>query len=131
MAYRWVEHTAELELEIDARDREGVFADALHAMAELLADEGSGDCVSREVSVAGGEPGALLVGWLDELAYLAETGDLIPEELERIELSDGRLTASVRCRVRRLRHLVKAATYHRLAFKQSDGPLRARVVLDV
>ena len=131
MAYRWVEHTAELELEIDARDREGVFADALRAMAELLADEGYGDYVSREVSVEGGEPGALLVGWLDELVYLAETEDLIPDELEGIELSDGRLTASVRCHVGRPRHLVKAATYHRLVFKQSDGRLRATVVLDV
>ena len=131
MGYRWVEHTAELELEIDARDRESVFADALRALAELLADDGHGNRVSRDVVVEGREPGVLLVGWLDELVYLAETEDLIPEDVERIELSEAGLSASVRCHVGRPRHLVKAATYHRLAFKPSDGRFYARVVLDV
>jgi SHS2 domain-containing protein len=63
--------------------------------------------------------------------YLAETEDLFPEAVERIELSEGRLSATVRLRVGRPRHLVKAATYHRLACKHSDGRFRARVVLDV
>ena len=40
--YRWVEHTAELQLEIDAPEEEAVFADALAALAELLEDGGGG-----------------------------------------------------------------------------------------
>jgi len=79
----------------------------------------------------GRERSALLVGWLDELVYLAETEDLVPEEAGRIELGKDGLRASVRCRRGNPRHMVKAATYHRLAFGPSEAGFCARVVLDV
>ncbi|MGZ4198512.1 MAG: archease, partial [Solirubrobacteraceae bacterium] len=67
MSYRWVEHTGELELEIDAPTEEQVFGDALEAFAELLVDADHGSEVSREIRVAGRERAVLLVEWLDEL----------------------------------------------------------------
>ena len=73
----------------------------------------------------------LLAQWLDELVYRAETEDLVPEDAERIELTERGLLATVRCHHGRPRHLVKGATYHRLAFEPSDGGFRATVVLDV
>ena len=39
MSYRWVEHTGELELKIEAATEEGVFSDALTAIAELLDED--------------------------------------------------------------------------------------------
>jgi SHS2 domain-containing protein len=39
MAYRWVEHTGELELAIDAPTERAVFEDGFEAMRELLAVE--------------------------------------------------------------------------------------------
>jgi SHS2 domain-containing protein len=131
MSYRWVEHTAEVQMEIDAASEEEVFADALRALAELLADHVSGEQVWREVVLDGHERAALLLRWLDELVFLAETEDLVSEEVERIDLSDCGLVASVRCRRGRPRHLVKGATYHRLAFERSGQGFRATVVLDV
>lgn len=118
-------------MEIEARSEEAVFADALHALGELVADDARGEQVWREVVADGGDRGALLVGWLDELVYLAETEDLVPDEVERIELSEHGLVATVRCHRGRPRHLVKAATYHRLGFEHSDSGFRAAVVLDV
>lgn len=131
MSYRWVEHTAEVQVEIEAATEEAVFIDALHALGELLADDAGGEQVSRDVAVDGQERAALLVLWLDELVFLAETEDLVPEEVGRMELSDRGLVATVRCRRGRPRHLVKGATYHRLAFSRSAGGFRAAVVLDV
>ncbi len=118
-------------MEIEARSAEAVFVDALHALGELLADDGGGEHVSREVAVDGHERAALLVQWLEELVFLAETEDLVPEDVARIELCDRGLVATVRCRRGRPRHLVKGATYHRLAFERSGRGFRARVVLDV
>ena len=103
----------------------------MHALHELLADDARGEQVCREVVVDGRDRGALLLGWLDELVYLAETEDLVPDEVERLELSDRGLVATVRCRRGGPRHLVKGATYHRLAFERSDSGFRATVVLDV
>jgi SHS2 domain-containing protein len=120
-----------MQMEIEAVTKEAVFADALHGLGELLADDGRGEQVRREVAVDGDEWAALLVGWLDELVFLAETEDLVPEEAERIELGKDGLRASVRCRRGSPRHVVKAATYHRLAFERSGRGFRATVVLDV
>ncbi len=131
MGYRWVEHTAELQLEIEASTEEGVFVDALHALGELLADHGEGERESREIALDRRERAVLLLEWIDELVYLAETEQLVPEQVERIELSDGGLVAKVRCHCGDPRHLVKGATYHLLAFERRDGGFLARVVLDV
>src|SRR5919201_2266411 len=130
MAYRWADHTAELELEIEAATKPAVFADALEAFAELVAD-GDGPAAERELEVRGDEPAALLVGWLDELTYLAETQGFVPERATSLELSTGRLRATVRGRTGDPRHLVKAVTLHRLAFAADGEGFRARVVLDV
>jgi SHS2 domain-containing protein len=108
-----------------------VFADALHALADLLTDEVAGERVWRDVTIRGDERTALLVGWLDELVFLAETEDLVPEDAVRIELSDDGLLATVRFRSGSPRHVIKAATYHRLAFQPSGHGFRATVVLDV
>ena len=131
MTYRWVEHTAELEMEIEAPTEEGVFVDALHALAELLDHGRRADRVSREVSVNASERALLLAEWLDELVYLAETEGLVPEHVQRIVLSDEGVAATVQCRRRDPRHVVKGATYHRLAFPRAEGGFRATVVLDV
>ena len=131
MSYRWVEHTSEVELEIEAPTEEAVFRQALRALGELVGDGSRGVAVSCEVVVAGREPALLLAQWLDELVYRAETEDLVPEDAERIELTERGLLATVRCHHGRPRHLVKGATYHRLAFEPSDGGFRATVVLDV
>lgn len=129
--YRWVDHTAELELEIEAPSEEAVFAEALAAFAEL-AGEGNSDSASREVEVEAHDQALLLVEWLSELVYLSETEQLIPERVTSLELGDGKLRATVEGRRGRPRHLVKAVTLHRLELgRDNTGGWRARVVLDV
>ncbi len=131
MSYRWVEHTAELQLEIEAEDEAGVFADALHAVGELLSDGGSGEEVVRRLDLSAADRGALLVSWLDELVYLAETEDLVPQTVRKMELSARYLSAAVAFTRSAPRHLIKGATYHGLAFEPTAGGYRATVVLDV
>jgi SHS2 domain-containing protein len=131
VSYRWVEHTADVELAIEAPTEEAVFIDSLHALRELLGDDGGSAQVVREIRLEGRERAVLLVDWLDELVYLAETEDLVPEHVQAIKRSDRGLLATVRCRRGRPRHLVKGTTYHRLVFERMSGGFRAAVVLDV
>jgi SHS2 domain-containing protein len=129
--YRWVEHTAELELEIEAASEAAVFGEALEALAELVGD-GSGPPMTRELEVAADERAVLLVEWLSELVYLAEAERFVPERIDSLELGDGRLRARVEGHRGEPRHLVKAVTLHRLEFRRDDTVgWRARVVLDV
>jgi SHS2 domain-containing protein len=156
--YRWVDHTGELEIEIDAPDERAVFEEAVAAVRELTGgesaqngdgdgeiDSGSGAAAgesgkieataapseSREIEVAAPDRAALLVGWLEELFFLAETQDFVPLRVTRLELAAERLEATVEGRLGHPRHLVKAVTYHDLRLEPSGGRWRARVVLDV
>jgi SHS2 domain-containing protein len=133
VGYRWVEHTGELELEIEAPDEPAVFSEGFEAMRELLAgeDEASGEALSRAVELAGSDRAALLADWLAELAILGETEGLVPGRLRGLELGDDGLSATVDGREGAPSHLVKGATYHRLAFERSGAGWFARVVLDV
>jgi SHS2 domain-containing protein len=129
--YRWVEHTAELELEIHGRTEEAVFAQALRAFAELVVDGHGGEPVAREIALAGEERAVLLAHWLDELEFLAETEELVPDSVEGFELVPPGLRATVRCHRGRPRSVVKGVTYHRLALERLGDGYRATVILDV
>ena len=131
MTYAWVDHTAELELRINAPTEAGVFMDALRAFGELAGDELAAERVAFDVELEAPDRAALLVRWLDELVFRAETEDLVPDEVERLELGDGRLAATVWAARGAPRHLVKGVTYSGLAFEREDGGYRATVVLDV
>ena len=129
--YRWVEHTAELELRIDASTEEALLADALDAFGELVGRDPDGEPARHDVLVASPDPAVRLADWLEELVFLAETEDFVPERVKSVELGGGALCARVEGRRGRPAHLVKAVTYHGLAVEERDDGWHARVVLDV
>jgi SHS2 domain-containing protein len=129
--YRWAEHIGELALEIEAADEHAVYAEAVAALAELLGDDGDAEPAMREVAVEADDRPRLLAELLAELAFLAEVDGFVPAALERLDRGERRLAATVRGRLGAPPHLVKAVTYHRLAFEPADGGFRATVILDV
>jgi SHS2 domain-containing protein len=146
--YRWVDHTAELELQLEAATEEGIFAEALAALGELLGERSSGapgDPARHEVSASAPDRPTLLAEWLSELVFLAETEQFVPHQVDSLSIErsshteprDVRahravdLEATVSGRRASPPHLVKAVTYHRLEMHEQDETWRARVVLDV
>ncbi|GIU95068.1 MAG: hypothetical protein KatS3mg012_1525 [Gaiellaceae bacterium] len=127
--YRFVEHTAELELELEEESAEGVLLEALRAFAELTG-RGRGALVERPVDVEAPDLPMLLAAWLEELLFLAETERLLPEDAE-LSVRGARATGIVRGRRGSPRPLVKAVTLHRLRLRPDNGVWRGRVVLDV
>ena len=63
-SHRWIEHTAELQLELHGRSEAAIFRQAVLALRELLEDEdrpAAGERVERPVEgAAPGEAGSLL-----------------------------------------------------------------------
>jgi len=135
--HRWVDHTAELELELEAVSERGVFEEALAALGGLLAERTGGEeetdtePARHRVSASAADRATLLAEWLSELAYLAESQGFIPTRAERLELTGNALEATVVGRRASPPHLVKAVTYHRLAIWEEDETWRARVIFDV
>ncbi len=155
--YRWIDHTAEVEIAIEASSEREVFEDALAALRELLGfGPLAGGSERRTLAARGPDRPALLAAWLEELVYLAESEGFVATRVERLSLPpqiidnlvdknfgdnladnfvgnfvDNPLTAVVAGVIADPPPLVKAVTYHRLAFAPAGEGYVANVVLDV
>lgn len=127
--FRFVENTAELEVELEADSAEGVLEEARRAFEEL-AGAGDGGPAEFGFDVETDDLPSLLAAWLEELVFLADVEGVVAESAD-LELDGRRLSGVVRGRRGEPRPLVKAVTLHRLRFGPEDGVWRGRVVLDV
>jgi SHS2 domain-containing protein len=129
--YRWVDHTAEVELEIEAASEREVLEAALRALAELLGIEEARGDERRTITLQAADRPALLAAWIEELAFLAESEGFVATDVLELELQTAGLSATVGGVLDEPPPLVKAVTYHRLAFEASGAGYVARVILDV
>jgi SHS2 domain-containing protein len=129
--YRWVDHTAELELDIEAATPEQVFEEALAAFAELVGNGAEGRPAAHDLWLTAPDRAALLARWLEELIYLAETEQFVPQRVASLDVGRQDLRARVEGVLGSPRPFVKAVTYHGLDFARREGSWRARLVLDV
>jgi SHS2 domain-containing protein len=129
--YRWVDHTAEVELEIEASSEREVLEAALHALAELLGTDAGAGPEQRTLTLSADDRPALLATWIEELAFLAESEGFVATAVVEVNLGPSDLTATVAGVLDEPPPLVKAVTYHRLAFEPSSAGYVARVILDV
>ena len=131
--YRWVDHTAEVELAIATQTETEVFADSLSALAELMGFAGKpGEAHEhRTVTASAPDRAALLAAWLEELVFLSEAEGFVALELESLQRTADGLRATVAGVLDDPPPLVKAVTYHRLQFEPSGSGYVANVVLDV
>jgi SHS2 domain-containing protein len=83
------------------------------------------------VKVAALDRPALLASWIEELAFLAESDGFVATGVSELELGEREVRATVIGVLGEPPPLVKAVTYHRLAFDSSGAGYVARVVLDV
>ncbi len=129
-----MDHTAEVELAIEADGEREVFAEALTALAELHgADAGDRDDDDqwRKLSAQAPDRPALLAAWLEELLFLAETEGFVATRIVELALTVDHVDATVAGFIGRPPPLVKAVTYHRLRFDRAESGYTAGVVLDV
>jgi SHS2 domain-containing protein len=132
VTYSWVDHTAELELWIEAETPKQVFEDALAAFAELVdGNNGDGDPVTHQLWLTAADRPALLARWLEELVFLADTEQFVPRGVSSLEVGKQELRARVEGFQGAPRPLVKGVTYHGLELARREGAWRARLVLDV
>lgn len=129
--YRWVDHTAELELRVEGDTEEEIFCQALAALAALVRDGTAHDTEAVAIELHAHDRATLLADWLEELVVRAETEDLVPEGVAALELHEDGLHAEVHAHRGRPRHLVTGVSYHRLSFDAVDDGYRATVILDV
>jgi SHS2 domain-containing protein len=132
VTHRFLEHTGEVAVLVDAASEEAVFAEVLEAFAELVARDDAGTRGRRLVEISAADRPSLLVEWTNELVYLAEVDGFVPERVEELELGSGALRATIAGRLDAApANLVKAATFSGLEFEEVGNGWRAQIVLDV
>jgi SHS2 domain-containing protein len=132
--HRFEEHTGEVQLAIEAASLASLFEEAGRALAALMLDDPSlgAPGAPKLVVVAARDREALLVAWLNELIFHADTEHRVATDFAIEEVSDVRLRAVVRAvEPPHLRTAVKAATFHRLRITEDDRGYAATIVLDV
>jgi SHS2 domain-containing protein len=130
VTYEWRDHTAEVELVVTAGSPEEIFRDAVDAFGRYVELDSGGVPAAHAVELSGNDRATLLVELLEELIYLADTEGFVADD-SAVELSGNDLRVQLNGRRTSVQPIVKAATYHELAFEESDGGWQARVVLDV
>ena len=133
-SHRFVDHTSEIGLQVQAASFGELLAEAARGLARLMLREAPAEAEgeTRDFEVAAHDRESLLVDWLNEILYVAETGLWIPLEVEVLEASD----TSIRARMRGVTvevspSMVKAATFHGLEVVETAEGFSAEVILDV
>jgi SHS2 domain-containing protein len=130
----FLEHTGEVRLRLRAGSLAELFAEAGRALAELLLRGASAAPAgaAQEIEVRSADRAALLVDWLNELIYWAESEAAVPTEFDMREVGDSAIRARVRSApVEQPPALVKAATLHGARVEPVAGGWEGDVILDV
>jgi SHS2 domain-containing protein len=128
-----VEHTADRALRIYGRDLAELFTHAALGMNSLMqptaADRTS---MAKEIALEAIDAESLLVAWLSELSYWAETESLLFTRFEFLMISPTHLRAKVYGgRAEAIEKHVKAVTFHNLQIRSDAGGFTTTVVFDV
>lgn len=134
MRFEEVEHTADRALRIFGRDLVELFVNAAAGMNSLMGAcvGDDADTVTKHIELEAIDAEALLVAWLSELGFWAETESLIFGRFDFTELTSTRLRAAIHgAPVQALEKHVKAVTFHDLAIRKGPEGLVVTVVFDV
>ena len=135
--YKTFEHTADIGIEVEAPDTDGVFVRCALAMFDMMFGlESIGRNQTRRISVSGENRNELLVAWLNELLYVYSVEGMMFSDFSDVALGATTLSAVGSGEVydQSKHHAgleIKAATYHGLSIRQTAGKWQARVIFDI
>ena len=139
MKYEIIDHTADFGLEVTAGDLPALFAGAVHALFDVIAEvrapaAAAPDTVSIQVS--GEDWPDLMVNWLREALFLWNGEERLVRKAEILSISEYALAARLFCEpYDPERHVVlreiKAVTYHQIRVAPAPSGWAARIIFDM
>ncbi|MEE8137550.1 MAG: archease [Thermoanaerobaculia bacterium] len=140
MGYRFLDHTADLAVEVTAATREELFGEALRALTDSITPvDRIEPRVRRRITLEASALDELLLEWLSEAVARFEIDGLLFRSA-RVELAESgeilRLTAVAEGEEydphrHPLKVLIKAVTYHGLEVERQGPGWRARIIFDI
>ena len=134
MGFEEMEHTADKALRIFGINLKELMISAAQGMTQLMVGDASeiSPEIEKSIQLQADDAESLLVEWLSELAYWAETEMLVFKIFRIRDVTATHLDATVvGGKVAQLEKHIKAVTYHNLEIMQTPSGLEATVVFDV
>jgi len=130
--FREIEHTADWELEVWAPSLVDLLLQAAFGMYQLVGAKISpGPRHIHQLRLEFIEPETLLVDFLNELLYIAESEGIIFEHFDLSIESDQLHAKLVGAPIISMGKEIKAATYHNLNIAETNHGVLANIVFDV
>ena len=133
----FLDHTADIRMEVHGKTMEELFSNAARGMMSLLVSRPSGDAETEiTVHLDSGDYEDLLVDWLREILFQNEVRDFVLLEPCILRLSETGIEARLEGRrfqpgEERPDQEIKGVTYHGLSIEETDRGYRARIVFDI
>jgi SHS2 domain-containing protein len=135
VAFRILEHTADVRLLVEGRTLEELFREALRGMMEVLkAEKKEGGLEStRKIEIEAASPTPLLVDFLNEALWLAHTHREAFSQVVFGAISETRVDATLRgFSAQAFGEDIKAVTYHEAEIRRNAaGNLETMLVFDI
>lgn len=135
--YRLINHTADLGIKIRGNHLNDLFERAGMAFTDLmLSKKQPFGGTSLEVSLAGDDLEDLMVRWLGEILYLLDGEYLVVNKIAIETLSSFQLKASLKTvpldsKIHKIKHAIKAVTYHQISVTRKNDQWEAVIFFDV
>jgi SHS2 domain-containing protein len=139
MTFRYLEHTADVGVEVVAPTLGQAFSEAALALFGIMTDTSGFKPLEKiEVQASGEDPKSLLYSWLEELIYVFDTTSLVvvDVEIESISTKPPAIAATIGGErfdpgVHEARTGVKAITYHGMVVAEKEGESLLRYFVDI
>jgi len=135
MPYRFLEHTADVRMEVKGKDLKGLFSGAMAGMMAFLRPKVLGEIVGvkRQISLSSPDATALLVDFLGEVLRLSQTNKEAYHKAVFHKLSENSLEAELfGVPVESFEDDIKAVTYHEAKVaKNEKGEWQTLIVFDI
>ena len=134
MGFKEVEHTADKALRVFGTNFADLFLNAAAGLTHMMVADVSGISteIEKSIELSAIDRESLLVEWLSELAYLAESEMLVFKKFRIQKVTARHLRARIfGGKAALLEKHIKAVTYHNLEIIKTGKGLEATIVFDV
>ncbi len=133
--FEFFEHTADIKLRAYGKNLEEAFKNVALAMYQSMTDiDKISPKVKKKIEIKSHSEEALLYDFLDELIFITDTEDFLLHDIEKINIKNLELTATligdVEIKKYDVHTHIKAATYSEMSIKK-EQIITIQVVLDI
>lgn len=133
--YRYVDHTADLGIEICGQGLEDLFQNIGRAMFETQIIGSVREEKEQTIGLTSDTLDDLVIDWCRELLYIFSVKGFIPKEY-KIRIKDNTLQARLRgdrfdAKRHRVKIEIKNPTYHDFFLQERNGRYKTRIIFDV